>query len=52
MDGAQDVILNLDDDEANQKKALRICYQCDDLLLKYGYKVLIKVFKQRRELYE
>ena len=35
MDGAQDVILNLDDDEAHQKTALRVCYQCYDLLLKY-----------------
>ncbi|CAB4006388.1 rabenosyn-5-like [Paramuricea clavata] len=34
MDGAQDVILSLDDDEANQKNALRVCYQCHDLLLK------------------
>ncbi|XP_028398356.1 rabenosyn-5-like [Dendronephthya gigantea] len=34
MDGAQDVILSLDDNEASEKSALRICYQCHDLLLK------------------
>lgn len=34
MDGAQDVILSLNDDEASEKSALRICYQCHDLLLK------------------
>ena len=35
MDGAQDVMLNLDDDEAEKKNSLRICYKCDELLEKY-----------------
>ena len=33
MDGAQDVILNLDDKEADEKNSLRICYNCHDLLI-------------------
>ena len=32
MDGAQDVILNLDDKEADEKNALRICNDCHNLL--------------------
>ena len=33
MDGAQDVILNLDDKEADEKNSLRICCNCHDLLI-------------------
>lgn len=35
MEGAQHVDLNVDDDEANQKNAIRICHQCYEILSMY-----------------
>ena len=50
MDGAQDVLLNLDDDEADKKNSLRICYKCDDLLEKYVEKFILITSKVNEDI--